>query len=158
MLTREGKGPVRPSVTGRPVCYVKARGDQSYDDIPCFFWWKKPTSHTQYDQCLDNCWAPEGFGVVQTGPRVCCWQRRPKWERWSVTVNTAPGSVQEERRSRESRRTPLQLCVVGSHCDRHLYELSRASRTFMICCLMTLVASPALGIKYLRGEEAFTDH
>lgn len=43
---------------------------------------------------------------------------------------------------------PLPSCPAVS-----LYELSRASRTFMICCLMTFVASPALGIKYLRGER-----
>lgn len=39
------------------------------------------------------------------------------------------------------------LITTQSSC---FYELSRASRTFMICCLMTLVASPALGIRYLR--------
>lgn len=36
------------------------------------------------------------------------------------------------------------------------YELSRASRTFMICCFMTLVASPAFGIKYLGGTKTTT--
>lgn len=45
----------------------------------------------------------------------------------------------------------LQSVVISPSSFFSNYELSRASRTFMICCLMTLVASPALGIKYLRS-------
>lgn len=74
------------------------------------------------------------------------------------------GSVQEGGQPRESgtrfhswqTETLLTASVTAGRHDlvASLYELSSASRTFMICCLMTLVASPALGIRYLtRGGK-----
>lgn len=73
------------------------------------------------------------------------------------TVNTALDLSKEGEREKVSlladRDSSYALCHGWPSWARRLpfYELSRASRTFMICCLMTLVASPALGIKYLWG-------
>lgn len=61
-----------------------------------------------------------------------------------------PGGVQQEEHSQTDTFT---VCGHIPHPAYPNYELSRASRTFMICCLITLVASPALGIRYLRGER-----
>lgn len=98
----------------------ETKAEMSYDDVPCFPERSPHLTHTM-TKCLDNCRAPEGFGLVQTGPQVCCWQRRPKSETWSVMVNAAPGSVQVERRSGRagghSCSFVLLFCVVGSHCD-----------------------------------------
>ncbi|TNN36241.1 hypothetical protein EYF80_053608 [Liparis tanakae] len=61
------------------------------------------------------------------------------------------GSVQRGPGEGGAPSAPCQLVSRRRPPAASLYELSRASRTFMICCLMTFVASPALGIRYLGG-------
>lgn len=113
---------------------------------------------------LDDCGAPKYFNPPSLShrPAVSSVSPRPKHRHTGLHSQHCTGSVQEGEDSRgesgrefHSRQTEtlLTVCVAAGHHDPviSLYELSRASRTFMICCLMTLVASPALGIKYLSG-------
>lgn len=71
----------------------------------------------------------------------------------SFTVNAAPDMSRRGRREKVSLSAVRVCGRVRQPRHRPFYELSIASRTFMICCLMTFVASPAFGIKYLsRGR------
>lgn len=91
-----------------------------------------------------------------TGPQSAVCPHVPNRNTQGFTVNTALDlSRREDSRGRAGEgftlgKRRLFFQFVSRLAVFSLYELSRASRTFMICCLMTLVASPALGIKYLK--------
>ncbi|KAA8589710.1 hypothetical protein FQN60_013075 [Etheostoma spectabile] len=99
-----------------------------------------------------------------TGPAASREPARSQTRTHRASQSTLQRCFQQGGHPRESGRrvhswqteTLVTVCVTAGRHDPvvSLYELSRASRTFMICCLMTLVASPALGIKYLKGGKA----
>lgn len=108
------------------------------------------------------------FRQSRPGRQACCWrsvQMSHWWRRGASESNTALGSVLEGGYPNEEREEMRLLTVSVTCCNHSLppedsvvsaYELSRASNTFMICCLMTFVASPAFGIKYLSTADIST--
>lgn len=93
------------------------------------------------------CWAPEtSHQMCHRRSAVRCVSSMSQTQTTQCfTVNIVLSFVQKEEQ--------MDIYSLWSflHPVFSNYELSRASRTFMICCLMTLVASPALGIKYLSS-------
>lgn len=121
---------------------------------------------------LDDCRAPKVFSAQGRlpGPRACsqrwaCPPRKnvPNTDDTGLHSQRCTGDVQEGAPGGGGSFHSGQLIVCGQVGHPHrrpfffvclfVYELSRASRTFMICCLMTFVASPAFGIKYLGGGK-----
>lgn len=109
---------------------------------------------------LDDCGAPKYFTACSLSHRPAASGGRvlpknvPNTDNTGLHSQRCTGYVQEGAQGEGFTLGSYRVCgTVRQPHRRPFYELSIASRTFMICCLMTLVASPAFGIKYLsRGR------
>lgn len=126
-----------------------------------------------YQRTTRNSLTQSSFSAYAACPTVLC-QRCPRlphadtgWasqhctggvQEWGLPAVESGWRFHSWRAERLFKHFVSTISVMMPHHEPvTLYELSRASRTLMICCLMTLVASPALGIKYLRGMERTRD-